>query len=100
MCSMSELGTMIQLSKLIKEYNGSNKEEIEKKQKSLLAKQKATVYCTIIVSVILLIIITWINVVEGRGDTNVARHNNYNWYFITTSGLFLILSIMICIRLA
>ena len=96
---MSELSTMIRLSKLIQEYNESNKEEMEKKEKRLLAKQKAAVYCTIIVSIVLLLIITWINVTQGRGDTHSARKNNYNWYFVTTSSLFLIISIVICTRL-
>ena len=29
LCSMSELGTMIRLSKLIQEYNENNKDQIE-----------------------------------------------------------------------
>ena len=61
LCSMSELSTMISLSKLIQEYNEDNTEEIEKKQNKLLGTQKAAVNSTVIASVLLLIIVTWIN---------------------------------------
>ena len=64
---MSELGTMIRLSKLIEDYDENDTELIER-QNRLLVRQKVYVYLTIVVSVFLLGMITWINFAEGRGD--------------------------------